>query len=374
MSDDRREPTGSRLQELDSLRGLAAFIVFTTHVIWAVPSFFAVGSLTPLFAGHEAVLLFFLLSGFVLSLPYWRGPVSLGAFLTKRICRLYPPYFVALGVAMTACVTRAMGPDGGSGPIGWPLLLYHLPLVTDLENCTRLCSPFWSLSIEMRISLVFPLLVGLLALGRLALVAVLTLLASVAAVFGTTWLRHQGIETDYLLTLHYAGAFVVGIALARHRDAVLRYWTTLPAAARVLGLTAGMELFFYAMRAADAHLVGSLAYLLGAWGALLGAAVIVVASLAPGRLRAVLTDFAPVRYLGRVSYSFYLFHYIVIQTFCCSFWTRFTPWTIPIAMLTVSLLIADLSYRLVEVPSIALGRRLAARWQHAPRVPVAEAA
>jgi peptidoglycan/LPS O-acetylase OafA/YrhL len=104
-------------EELDSLRGLAAITVLIAHYsnLFMVQSgpYVRVGEFvqsvrrTPLFAvfaGHEAVMLFFVLSGFVLSLQFLKGkPVDYGSFAIKRIFRIYVPYLIALGVAVTCC-------------------------------------------------------------------------------------------------------------------------------------------------------------------------------------------------------------------------------------------------------------------------------
>ncbi len=85
----RNEAEPRRFYELDSLRGVAALtVVFhhfsricperITHVLIRTP-------LRLLIAGHQAVILFFLLSGFVLTLPYKkRNSLSYGPFLLKE--------------------------------------------------------------------------------------------------------------------------------------------------------------------------------------------------------------------------------------------------------------------------------------------------
>src|SRR5438105_12280270 len=95
--------SGQRFRELDSLRGLAALIVVFHHFFWmwfyhqterTDPAFLL---FYPLIAGHESVILFFLLSGFVLSVPYLRGRSQpYGTFLLRRVLRIYCPYFFAL--------------------------------------------------------------------------------------------------------------------------------------------------------------------------------------------------------------------------------------------------------------------------------------
>ena len=114
----------ARLEELDSLRGLAALTVVISHHLIVLPVFFNptnwhghipvnILKYTPLhllFAGHEAVILFFVLSGFVLSLPFHankQGPYA--SFVIRRICRIYLPYIVSVAAAVIMCRLLSRG-------------------------------------------------------------------------------------------------------------------------------------------------------------------------------------------------------------------------------------------------------------------------
>ena len=74
--DQLQQTPPRRLRELDSLRGLAAITVVFHHFSRICsPQIIHVLDRTPLrllVAGHQAVILFFLLSGFVLTLPFRR--------------------------------------------------------------------------------------------------------------------------------------------------------------------------------------------------------------------------------------------------------------------------------------------------------------
>jgi peptidoglycan/LPS O-acetylase OafA/YrhL len=109
---------------LDGLRGLAAFYVMVGHARWLLwegysegffkhPQDYTWGGKALVYAfslfkyGHEAVLFFFVLSGFVIHLRYSRklvGPAAgnarfdWGAFVWRRARRLYPPLLVAIGL------------------------------------------------------------------------------------------------------------------------------------------------------------------------------------------------------------------------------------------------------------------------------------
>jgi peptidoglycan/LPS O-acetylase OafA/YrhL len=82
------------LGELDSLRGIAGvtMMLFHFHFLWEESphsswqeSLFMLPSLKFVIAGHAAVVLFFLLSGFVLALPVIHGRQALWGYLVKRV-------------------------------------------------------------------------------------------------------------------------------------------------------------------------------------------------------------------------------------------------------------------------------------------------
>ena len=162
-----------RIGSLDSLRGLAALTVVLQHVL-ATPVFAAVHggagwawvlAYTPLhvfFAGPEAVILFFVLSGFVLGVPYFSAtPPRAGAFLIRRVCRIYLPYIAALAVALAAMslVPARSIPPWTSADWDRPLTLADLvnyALMSGFERHDFFNPPVWSLVYEMRISLISP--------------------------------------------------------------------------------------------------------------------------------------------------------------------------------------------------------------------------
>src|SRR5215469_12405483 len=100
------------IRQLTSLRGIAALSVVLFHIIgtysllqWiaekpggSIISFALVHTpIRAVIAGGSAVILFFVLSGFVLALPFVDGNTpSTSAFIVRRVCRIYIPYAVAL--------------------------------------------------------------------------------------------------------------------------------------------------------------------------------------------------------------------------------------------------------------------------------------
>src|ERR1700722_11258590 len=103
-----------RLEYLDSLRGLAAMQVLLGHCLGIFPIFAGAEGATsnpvvwaliytPLhlfWNGAQAVIFFFVLSGFVLALPYFnhRAPFY-ESYLVRRFFRIYVPYIIVVTVS-----------------------------------------------------------------------------------------------------------------------------------------------------------------------------------------------------------------------------------------------------------------------------------
>ncbi|TKI74814.1 acyltransferase, partial [Bacillus wiedmannii] len=58
-------------------------------------------------SGNESVIIFFVLSGFVLYRSIQKNYDSYGSFLLKRICRIYIPYIVAIIIAILCQTTMS---------------------------------------------------------------------------------------------------------------------------------------------------------------------------------------------------------------------------------------------------------------------------
>jgi len=91
--------TSTRLGYLDSLRGIAALMVFFGHYInWKYDGNMSVRAASILFNANDAVSFFFVLSGMVLSYPYLQfdKKLDIGRFYVTRLFRIFPAFWIAL--------------------------------------------------------------------------------------------------------------------------------------------------------------------------------------------------------------------------------------------------------------------------------------
>lgn len=363
------EPAEIRYQQLDGLRGLAAFVVFLFHAIMMLP----LGStaarclnnpmLRPFWDGPSAVMLFFVLSGFVLTLPYTGvkprkiDPVP---FWVRRLTRLYPAYWAALTLALALrfLVFRPHGLFGLSDwahlhwtlPIGWMSLAKHASMISPHLDVNQIDPVIWSLVIEMKISLIFPMILMIVKRTATAPYAAFALGLSVIV----TALLHSfvGGGSSWVRAAIMIPVFLLGAYLAKYRITIVT-WLRLSLWIRLSLAIAGV--FLYDLMWIYPSLNrGALRFCSAC-----GSGAFILLFLASKRLENV-GRAGPIQFLGRVSYSFYLVHLPILLGLASILFplTRSLPLVL-FTTLTCSLLAAWAIYAFVEVPGQAWGKRLA---------------
>lgn len=375
----------ARVEHLDALRGLAALSVVCHHYVdgFGVPNTLAKVDRTPLGVwqdGPAAVSLFFVLSGLVLSLKHFRteqrptlGSLNVRGYLASRACRIWLPYLVALAVTAFVWPYSATKLHVIPAPrdfMHWTWLeaptgpsLFRQALLFQLHgaataNGYRLLPQAWTLAVELVFSALVPL--GILVAARNVWVMLGAVVAGVAV----------GLPP-------YALHFALGIALARSYASWTERLGAKPAMAWPIGI-AGLALYssdlwlgdaFEQVRLRTGYEPASICGALGATGLLVFAS-------ANAAARGVLT-WRPLRELGRTSFSSYLYHFAILCVITPRLlaWASLTSWTAAwafglVATVVVTLVAAELGYRAVEVPTMALGRLLSAgsraRTEHVP--------
>lgn len=166
----RRTTTGRFIAEVDGLRFVAIALVVFFHVHDYLTTKFRLPAGNAInedwldrFAatGHYGVHLFFIISGFVLALPFaahrlaGRPPVKLRAYFLRRLTRLEPPYIIAmLGLAAALAAT---------GAARAPLLPHLLASLGYVHNIvygvpSTINVVAWSLEIEVQFYILAPAL------------------------------------------------------------------------------------------------------------------------------------------------------------------------------------------------------------------------
>jgi peptidoglycan/LPS O-acetylase OafA/YrhL len=326
--------------DLEGLRGIAVALVVLFHA-----------GLLGVVGGFVGVDAFYVLSGFLITGLLLRefgtsGRLDLVAFYGRRARRILPAATVAIVVILAFAVfivapldLPSISADATASGLFIGNIVFALRSTDYFASTTP--SPFlhyWSLGVEEQFYLVWPVLL-LLAwrIRRLHLVTFVVFAGSLALAVALTsshapW-AFYGLPTR-------AWQLALGALLAMHAPLLGR----LPSVPVALGGWLGVGL------------LGSAAFLLEpatgypGFAALIptiGVGLVILASGrrgGPGRVLAIV----PLRLLGRISFSLYLYHWPVL-IFAAVVLGGLTP-ELSWAMVAVSVLIAIASWKLVEEP------------------------
>jgi peptidoglycan/LPS O-acetylase OafA/YrhL len=360
-----------RLPELDALRGIAALSVVLWHFFCATCTLPGVWPIYWISRGDGAVVLFFLLSGFVLSLPFLRvQKPSYLSFAIRRVCRIYLPYLAGIGLSIVVITFVAVSKkpqlslffNQSCGiPFNASIALEHLLLIGNIHSNTY-NNAIWSLIQEMRVSLLFPLLFWAVTRNKVITNLVVCGVLSGISELNTRFnFEHSnGYQSGYIFTLHIASLFIIGIMVAQYRERLVALYRAIPVAAKVFVLSFALVLYRISME--------SPVIFLRDYGSAVGGVVFIVYALGSGRISTVLRK--PVfTFLGNVSYAIYLNHLSVIYLLLSLCYPMLPVWPLLLAVIALTLLVSYPFWRYVERPAISLGKYLVVRrWWPDPAV------
>ncbi|MCY0905469.1 acyltransferase family protein [Arthrobacter sp. H14-L1] len=348
-----------RSYSLDGLRGVASLVVVLHHSLLVLPQFanahfggvvpaslgwFVYSPIHAVWAGSEAVYVFFILSGLVLALPVIRGSgFEWRAYYPSRLLRLYLPVYAALGLAVLAAVLlpREMTPADSAWmrihdePLGAGRVLLDSLLVGGTSN---LLTPLWSLQWEVIFSLLLP--VYLWVAVRFSRYWMLLGAGSLALSFTGVALH---VDAFRFLPMFMLGA-LIAVKLPDLRNGSARistqlWWAFLTGA--IVLLTARWTL---------GEVPAGLMFLPAILGAI---GIVVTAASWPDAAR--ILERPAVLILGRISFSLYLIHEPVVLAVAQLLPHEMLAWT-PVLAVPVSVAVAHLFFRLIEAPSHKLSQ------------------
>ncbi len=309
-----------------------------------------------LWNGPAAVSLFFVLSGFVLSLPYMpvkKASLRFGEFIIRRLFRLYPAYWFAIATALFLLHFTPLGarPPGMTDwfaqfwqtPPTIQQILRHLILVGPGIDPNAIDPVIWSLMVEMRVSLIFPLIILLFSSTRKTWHDVVILAAALSV--GIVGHRFALVDVESL------PQFFLGAAAAKYRDGIMMSLGASPLVVKITTLAIGILLYGNAsILPGMFEAAGSSLYVTA-----LGAAVIIMTSLSSRTISGVLEQPA-ITFYGDISYSFYLIHFPILLFLTPRLAViPYAHGVIVIVAFVLSSLVAAALFKFVEMPFQALG-------------------
>jgi len=381
-SDSITVPKTKRDTALDGLRGLAILLVFIFHYGGGLQSTRPAQRLAGYFTqfSWSGVVLFFALSGFLITGSLWETTLSarrLRNFYARRALRILPLYLLALlAVAIAALATGAHLSQLR------PLLIF----VVFLQNFPHLSSyalstpsplplyHFWTLAVEEQFYLIWPIVLYLAHSRRHALRLSLWFFGICELFLFTlyTMAPFVGAVThhlyDYFL-LTQGGAIALGCALSLAMGNRASPTGRKPGTHRIVrkyavhAFVAGLAIYLLTgLSSGSLYLVDPVQFWLGLPALGLAAAASIALVLRTGLPRTIIS-WAPLGWLGRISYGFYVFH-ILLEPFYDSLGAQVAHTNTgdyyhivrAILAFVLTCIISTLSFYLFEMPILSLKR------------------
>jgi peptidoglycan/LPS O-acetylase OafA/YrhL len=375
--------SNTRFHTLDSLRGVAALQVVIAHCLVAVPSLswlvfegdnkkgfgwgllFNHSPLSILWSDSAAVKVFFVLSGFVLSLPYFQienKEPYYPRFFVKRIVRLYLPCLAVL--LLSLLLKEIVYNPGNVSDFGqWVKIMWNIrmtpgmwvDLFTLRNNLNFFDRALWTLAPEIKLSLILPL--AIYVHRKMNVIGSIFFVLAYIAIWHT--LNKSGIRTWWsdFPTLYYFTFFLIGSIICKYRNAVINWINTIPNIWYFVFVAVTIIIYTFAHsmwwipKGLYQPLRARIDYV-SAFSAV-GTLVIALSERAKGFFNSKLLLF-----LGKVSFSIYLIHIVVVAAMANIFGKMLSPeLTVGLAFI-LSFPLALLFYNCVEVPSIKLANIL----------------
>jgi peptidoglycan/LPS O-acetylase OafA/YrhL len=352
-----------RLRYIDALRGIAALLVLWLHVAnsyhtlspqTAAHAHWLSDFVSQIDIGRVGVVVFFMISGFVI--PFSIKPASgapVTGFVIRRLFRIYPAYW--LSVPLAAFVFYwLMGQ-----PFGVREFLVNLTLLQDVFGVPSAEGVYWTLLVEFgfyALCIVLLLCRSLFSPRRIAILAATLALAHFFGMF-MLWLGPPIISVGVAFWLVNLSVMLWGTLYRLEASGVANdriSWLVLR----------GLAIFYALILPVGAtSVIRSLPNYTVSYAI---AFVVFIAGTRFLRIETRLTD-----WLGRISYSIYLFHPIIYQPICLwlmqqpvdSIWRTQHLAVYLVTNLVLTIAAASLVFRFVERPAIKIGHRLAARYE-----------
>jgi peptidoglycan/LPS O-acetylase OafA/YrhL len=361
----------TRIKQLDSLRGLAAITVFLHHIYLVMPFLPVVFIFSPLkflVNGDAAVILFFVLSGFVLYIPFSNGEQQpYFRFIIKRILRIYVPYLVCIILVMIfyKIFSRGSIPElsfwfnkSWTHKINGSLLTEHLFFIGNIHS-EYFNNAIWSLVHEMRISLFFPFIAYLVYRLNWKKIIFICIFLSFLTRLNELYLfeKSNGYFTTYFDSLHFSSLFFLGALLAKYNEELFIFYKKINQFLKLLLFVFAFFLYNYSENVIRFLRIPYMMHIAGNYLVAIASCIFILFSMFSTKTKKTLI-LRPLLFMGKISYSLYLYHLLVLLTMMHIFYQKIPLWMIYLLTLPIGFVIASLSYYLVEAPSIKLSKRL----------------
>jgi peptidoglycan/LPS O-acetylase OafA/YrhL len=314
-------PSKGRIPAMEGLRGIAVTLVFFHHYQALFGDWSGQGVLARFLGavGTSGVDLFFVLSGYLIYGAVLRSRAfQYGTFMRRRVRRIYPTFAVVFAVYVAlALLAPGEGKLTGSAAERFTYVVQNALLLPGVFHIPPLMSVAWSLSYEVFFYAVVPLLVATGMRGWSARARIATFVGVAAAFTGFSFAGAGRIQF-----VMFASGMLVYELLERERSAPSAALQRLAVALVVLVLPVT-----WAFTEASSGVLGfkgpalfgseatSIGYVARAWWLFVAFAIIAIAAFRGFGVLARACAWTPLRWLGNMSYSYYLLHGLALKMF-----------------------------------------------------------
>ena len=364
-----------RLPGLDGLRGIAVLAVIVYHA-----------DVSMLVGGFLGVDVFFVLSGFLITALLIdeltrTNTVDRARFYMRRIRRLMPALFLVLFFSVlvsglfvldAAYHVRRDLPWAVTFVLNWSYLFFEQSYFVNISR-PPLLQHLWSLSVEEQFYVVWPILLVALykvKIGNLTPRVKIFIASTFLALASTAWMIHLSVSNGFPIPndpsrvyfgtdTHAMGLLIGCAAAALWRPDRLNERLTPDRAAAMNGLgilsLAGLAYFFLYVSELNEFL-----YRGGFLVLSILTAILVVVAAHPGLKIGSRLGNPVLKWFGDRSYGIYLWHWPIFVLMRSGIDIQWPEPVAFVAKIAIVLVIADLSYRFVEMPirQGAIGSRL----------------
>jgi peptidoglycan/LPS O-acetylase OafA/YrhL len=348
-----------RLAFIHGLRGIAALSVALMHCYESTPVGDRVMSTIPnildqiIRRGFLGVDLFFVISGFVISLTLYKRLATFGEFgrfFLRRQLRLDPPYWTTIALSIgSAVVINHFRPQTDAPVPSLGDVIAHLFYLQGFLGIKEIVGVFWTLCQEIQFYLFFGVVILLFhkrsASGRTIGWVMLPLyILSILCFWDIVW-SPRG------LFLQRWYEFFTGVVL-------FLFWRRQLSLTQLLVYQATLVLMIVVNPPTD----NGMALLTST--TVLSLSILFAVAARTGGIQTWF-DTPLLRYLGTISYSLYLMHAVIgirlLKVMVHPDDSAARAWTLYAVALLVSIAAADIAFRLIERPSMNLSHRL--KWR-----------
>ncbi len=333
---------------IELFRGIAALMVLTTHYAYLFTSEFGVINFF-----KTGVDLFFIISGFIFAPLIKSGNIVVTPFLIRRFFRIYPLYFVSI------LLYYGFAPSDPQKIAFFIDHIFLLQTTTSAQEASFFNIVTWTLPIEIEYYLLIPFLVLLRVKNIIYILLVFSIILKAMLIL-TSSADLSNLDLPTLLNFHLPGfllEFIIGILLfniyIKYKDKNIPFIFHVLIIIIALSLLFGLSSFLILHKNEINNVIYKSYF---RFGCAISYAILLFPFLCLIKKDTIFSNVY--LFMGNISYGVYLFHLLIPKILNDYNLTGFIGY---FTYLTLTILLALMTYYLIENPARIFGRKLASK-------------